>query len=35
VVASGTSCRHQMADLTDVHPFHLAEFLARNLTEAQ
>jgi FAD/FMN-containing dehydrogenase/Fe-S oxidoreductase len=31
VVASGTSCRHQIADLTDVHPLHLAEFLARHL----
>ena len=28
VVASGTSCRHQIADLTDVEPLHLAEFLA-------
>jgi Fe-S oxidoreductase len=28
VVASGTSCRHQIADLTDVRPLHLAEFLA-------
>jgi FAD/FMN-containing dehydrogenase/Fe-S oxidoreductase len=28
VIASGTSCRHQMADLTDVRPLHLAEFLA-------
>jgi FAD/FMN-containing dehydrogenase/Fe-S oxidoreductase len=27
VVASGTSCRHQIADLTDVRPLHLAEFL--------
>ena len=31
VVASGTSCRHQIADLTDVRPLHLAEFLARHL----
>ena len=31
VVASGTSCRHQIADLTDVRPLHLAEFLARYL----
>jgi FAD/FMN-containing dehydrogenase/Fe-S oxidoreductase len=34
VVASGTSCRHQIADLTDVRPLHLAEFLAGYLTEA-
>ncbi len=31
VVASGTSCRHQIADLTDVRPLHLAEFLACHL----
>jgi len=35
VVASGTSCRHQIADLTNVRPLHLAEFLAGYLTEAQ
>ena len=28
VVASGTSCRHQIADLGHVHPLHMAEFLA-------
>jgi Fe-S oxidoreductase len=28
VVASGTSCRHQIADLTAIRPLHLAEFLA-------
>ncbi len=28
VVASGTSCRHQIADLTDARPLHLAELLA-------
>jgi Fe-S oxidoreductase len=28
VVASGTSCRHQISDLTDVRPLHLAELLA-------
>jgi FAD/FMN-containing dehydrogenase/Fe-S oxidoreductase len=28
VVASGTSCRHQIVDLTDVRPLHLAEYLA-------
>jgi FAD/FMN-containing dehydrogenase/Fe-S oxidoreductase len=33
VVASGTSCRHQIADLTDAQPLHLAELLARYLTE--
>jgi FAD/FMN-containing dehydrogenase/Fe-S oxidoreductase len=31
VVASGTSCRHQIADLTDAEPLHLAEYLARHL----
>jgi Fe-S oxidoreductase len=34
VVASGTSCRHQIADLTAVHPLHLAEFLASRLRVA-
>jgi FAD/FMN-containing dehydrogenase/Fe-S oxidoreductase len=28
VVASGTSCRHQIGDLTDIHPKHMAEVLA-------
>ena len=28
VVASGTSCRHQIHDLSDVHPKHMAELLA-------
>ena len=28
VVASGTSCRHQIADLTPVQPKHMAELLA-------
>jgi FAD/FMN-containing dehydrogenase/Fe-S oxidoreductase len=28
VVASGTSCRHQISDLTDRHPKHMAEVLA-------
>jgi FAD/FMN-containing dehydrogenase/Fe-S oxidoreductase len=32
VVASGTSCRHQIGDLTDVRPLHVAELLARHLT---
>jgi FAD/FMN-containing dehydrogenase/Fe-S oxidoreductase len=28
IVASGTSCRHQIADLTRIHPKHMAELLA-------
>jgi FAD/FMN-containing dehydrogenase/Fe-S oxidoreductase len=28
VIASGTSCRHQIADLTAVHPWHMAELIA-------
>ena len=28
VVASGTSCRHQIDELTPVHPKHMAELLA-------
>jgi len=28
VIASGTSCRHQISDLTDKHPKHMAELLA-------
>ena len=28
VIASGTSCRHQIDDLTSVHPKHMAELLA-------
>jgi FAD/FMN-containing dehydrogenase/Fe-S oxidoreductase len=28
VIASGTSCRHQIADLTTVHPRHMAELIA-------
>jgi FAD/FMN-containing dehydrogenase/Fe-S oxidoreductase len=28
VVASGTSCRHQISDLTKAHPKHMAELLA-------
>ncbi len=31
VVANGTSCRHQIADLTDVEPVHIAELLAEHL----
>ena len=33
VVASGTSCRHQIADLTAAHPKHMAEVLAEALAE--
>jgi FAD/FMN-containing dehydrogenase/Fe-S oxidoreductase len=28
VIASGTSCRHQIGDLTNAHPKHMAELLA-------
>jgi FAD/FMN-containing dehydrogenase/Fe-S oxidoreductase len=31
VVASGTSCRHQIHDLTNRHPLHMAELLAEAL----
>ncbi len=31
VVASGTSCRHQIADLTEARPVHMAELLAAGL----
>ena len=31
MVASGTSCRHQIADLTPVHARHMAELLAEAL----
>ena len=31
VVASGTSCRHQIGDLTDAQPLHVAELLAKSL----
>ena len=31
IVASGTSCRHQIADLTPVHAKHMAELLAEAL----
>jgi FAD/FMN-containing dehydrogenase/Fe-S oxidoreductase len=34
LVASGTSCRHQVADLTAARPLHLAEFLAGCLRDA-
>ena len=32
VVASGTSCRHQIGDLTGAHPKHMAELFADALT---
>ena len=32
VIASGTSCRHQIVDLSDVWPKHMAELLADALT---
>jgi Fe-S oxidoreductase len=28
IIASGTSCRHQITDLTNFHPKHMAELLA-------
>ena len=28
IIASGTSCRHQIADLTDIRPMHMVEVLA-------
>jgi Fe-S oxidoreductase len=28
IIASGTSCRHQIVDLTNLHPKHMAELLA-------
>jgi Fe-S oxidoreductase len=28
IVASGTSCRHQLEHLTPIHPKHMAELLA-------
>jgi FAD/FMN-containing dehydrogenase/Fe-S oxidoreductase len=31
MVASGTSCRHQITHLTKAEPLHMAEFLAKNL----
>src|SRR5205807_5051017 len=32
VIASGTSCRHQIVDLSDVWPKHMAELIADALT---
>jgi Fe-S oxidoreductase len=31
VIASGTSCRHQITDLTNLRPKHMVEFLAEAL----
>jgi len=31
VIASGTSCRHQITDLTNIRPKHMAELLAEAL----
>jgi Fe-S oxidoreductase len=31
IIASGTSCRHQIMDLSDAHPKHMAELLAEAL----
>jgi Fe-S oxidoreductase len=31
IIASGTSCRHQISDLTDARPKHMAELLAEAL----
>ena len=31
VIASGTSCRHQIGELTPVHPKHMAELLVEAL----
>jgi Fe-S oxidoreductase len=28
IIASGTSCRHQISDLTNIRPKHMAEVLA-------
>jgi Fe-S oxidoreductase len=33
IVASGTSCRHQISDLTNVRPKHMAELLANAIGE--
>jgi len=32
VVASGTSCRHQISDLTSAHPKHMVELIAEAIT---
>jgi FAD/FMN-containing dehydrogenase/Fe-S oxidoreductase len=33
IIASGTSCRHQISDLTNVHPKHMVELLANAISE--
>jgi Fe-S oxidoreductase len=33
IIASGTSCRHQIADLTNVHPKHMVELLVNAISE--
>jgi FAD/FMN-containing dehydrogenase/Fe-S oxidoreductase len=33
IIASGTSCRHQISDLTNVRPRHMVELLANAITE--
>ena len=35
VIASGTSCRHQITDLTNLRPKHMAEFLAEALRSGE
>src|SRR5439155_27039246 len=34
-IASGTSCRHQIADLTNAHPKHMAELLADAIAQSR
>jgi len=34
VIASGTSCRHQLTDLSSTHPRHMAELLAEAINTA-
>jgi Fe-S oxidoreductase len=31
IIASGTSCRHQISDLTNIQPKHMAELIAEAL----
>jgi Fe-S oxidoreductase len=31
IIATGTSCRHQISDLTNIRPKHIAELLAEAL----
>jgi Fe-S oxidoreductase len=33
IIASGTSCRHQISDLTALRPKHMAEVLAEALPQ--